>query len=124
MENTKAPLWVRSKDGWFLGVCEGVAKIFELNPNLVRFIWFVSSICLFVPLPVYFILAITLPTEDKVEKALQPKILGVCWRLSQRFEIEIGLMRALAFMILFLTGGAGLILYLIVHIIFVSDKNQ
>lgn len=108
--------WVRAKDGAVFGVCKGVARATALPVGMVRLGWLACVLLGGVGLGVYLLLAITLPREDRAYEALQPRLLGVCAKLSKRIDLEVGLVRFL-FLALFLASlGLGFVLYLIGYV--------
>ncbi len=108
-------VWIRSKDGIFLGVCAGLAKSFGFHPWLFRLFLLASIFFFGVGFLVYLLLAIALPREDRVFESKEAKIMGVCYRLSRTLDMEVGLVR---FLFLFLTLsslGITLFFYLLLH---------
>ena len=61
--------WVRSQDGAIFGVCKGLARALDLSPGLMRLLWLFSVLFLGAGLWLYLILAVSLPREDKIDKA-------------------------------------------------------
>ncbi len=112
------PMWVRSDKGILFGVCDGIAPIFGLDVVLLRIIWLVALFTFGVGLVLYFILAIALPRVDQLDKAHSRKVLGVCARISKRYDMEVGIVRS-GFLALTLVslGFGGLVLYVILHLI-------
>ena len=115
--------WTRSNDGWLAGVCQGLGERFEINPNFLRLMWFISVLFFGVGLLFYFICAICLPLEGQEEEALKPRILGVCSRLSQRMDIDVGLVRVLAILIGLGSFGTTVIAYFIIHFILPRETS-
>lgn len=107
--------WVRAKDGVIAGVCKGMAKSLDLEVGWVRLVWLLSLICFGVGFVPYILLAVCLPREDKTEEALKPKFLGVCFRISKRTGIEVGLVRLLCLILFLSSFGLTLIGYIILH---------
>lgn len=91
--------WTRSEDGWVAGVCQGLAERFDMNAGALRLLWLFSVLFFGVGFLVYFIFALCLPVEGREEKALQPKFLGVCLRLSERTGLDVGLLRVITILI-------------------------
>lgn len=115
--------WVRSHDGWIAGVCQGLGERFGVNSGFLRLMWVFSILCLGAGLFMYFILAFCLPLEGQEEEALKPRILGVCSRLSQRMDLDVGLVRALAIVIGFGSAGTAILAYIILHFLIPSEKQ-
>lgn len=113
----------RSEDGIFFGVCQGLGESFGIKPPLLRIIWFLSFFYYGVGILLYLALAISLPRKDKLDKALNRQILGVCGILSKRFDIEVGLVRLLALTLLFFTGGFAFLFYVVLYFAFDTKKE-
>ncbi len=109
--------WVRAKDGAIFGVCKGVARALDIPVGLCRLLWLVSVLFLGAGLGIYLMLALTLPREDKVDKALEPWILGVCARLARRSHLEVGVLRFLALALSLLSFGATIVGYLVLYFV-------
>lgn len=116
--------WVRSNDGWIAGVCQGLGERFDVNPGLLRLIWMASILFFGVGLVFYFILALCLPLEGKEDEALEPRFLGVCSRLSQRMDIDVGLVRSLCVIIGLGSFGTTMLAYVLVHFLISSEKTS
>ena len=108
-------IWVRSKDGIFLGVCSGLAKSLGFQPWLFRLILLASIFFFGVGVMIYLLLAIALPREDRVFEAKEAKIMGVCYRLSKTLDMEVGLVRFLFLFLTFSSLGITLFFYLLLH---------
>lgn len=114
---TSQSKWVRSDKGLIAGICQGLGERMGIDPILFRVMW-VLSVCIFgLGLAFYLILWITLPTESKLLKAQEGKILGVCQRLGQRANVEIPLLRAIAVFTFISSCGSVLVVYGILHFI-------
>lgn len=113
--------WIRGNNGWFFGVCDGLAKTFELEPWILRVIFFLSFYLFGAGLGLYLILAISLPREDKLDKAHNRKILGVCARIAKRSQIEIGLVRAAFVALAVGTLGVAFLVYLALYFVYPKD---
>ena len=115
--------WVRSEKGWVAGVCQGIGERMDLSPALLRIAWLFSILFFGVGLLFYFILAICLPVEGREDKASQAKILGVCARLAGKFDMDVGLTRALAVVIGLGSFGTTLLAYIILHFLIPEESN-
>jgi phage shock protein C len=93
--------WSRGTHGILAGVCYGFAKRFQIDITLVRLAWVFSVLCFGVGLGLYLILAVSLPREDKLNEAYSPRIMGVCSRFARRFDLDLGLTRAVFFRFFF-----------------------
>ncbi len=116
--------WTRSEDGWLAGVCEGLAQQFEINPNVLRLLWIASLLVFGFGFLLYFIFAFCLPVEGKEEEAYKPKVLGVCMRLSEKLDIDIGLVRVLTVMVALGSFGVTVVFYLLLHFLLNKKNNQ
>jgi phage shock protein PspC (stress-responsive transcriptional regulator) len=116
--------WVRAKDGAIFGVCKGLAKTLDLPVGVVRLCWLVSALCLGAGVGIYLLLAITLPREDKLAEAREPWILGVCTKIADRTEIEVGPVRFFAVAMALMSGGGVLLAYLILYFVLDDKKPQ
>lgn len=58
----------RSRNGFFFGVCRGIAEWRDLPVDLVRIAFIVLNIFGFLPIWIYFILALILPGEPDYRK--------------------------------------------------------
>ena len=116
--------WVRAKDGAVFGVCKGIARALDIPVGIFRLIWVMSVLFFGAGLWLYFLLAITLPREDKIMEALDPWILGVCVNIAKRSEVEIGIVRFLAVCLSLLSLGAALVGYVVLYFVFDDKKIQ
>ncbi|MBL7544442.1 MAG: PspC domain-containing protein [Bdellovibrionaceae bacterium] len=107
--------WVRAEDGIISGVCLQLARQLNIDPWLVRAVW-LMTLCLFgTGLLAYLICTVALPRTDRLENANEKKILGVCVRLSQRGNLEVGLARLVALTLLVISCGAMIAAYVILY---------
>lgn len=114
--------WVRAQDGAICGVCKGLARTLDVPVGLFRLLWLISILFVGVGLGLYLLFAISLPREDKVEKARGRRVLGVCARIARRTDLEVGIVRFVAVCLLLLSGGSTLVGYIVLH--FVLDQNS
>lgn len=114
--------WVRAKDGAICGVCKGLARTLEIPVGLFRLLWIVSVLFVGVGFGLYVLCAICLPREDRQEKARRGRVLGVCARIAQKTDLEVGIVRFLAVALLLLSLGSTLVGYIVLH--FVLDHNS
>lgn len=114
--------WVRSKNGWFFGVCEGLARHLGIETWLVRAIWLLA-ICWFgVGLILYFAMAVSLPREDEIDEAMNKKLLGVCRKIALRYNYDIGLVRLLMVLLALSSFGMAIGLYLILALVMPKES--
>lgn len=103
--------WVRSSDGALAGVCKGLAHTFGIETWMLRVIWLIAMLWFGTGVLLYLILAICLPRVDRLDQALDRKILGVCARIADRYQLEVGVVRTVAVLFLFVTFGAAILAY-------------
>jgi phage shock protein PspC (stress-responsive transcriptional regulator) len=113
--------WTRSMNGILAGVCQGLAERFTVDVMLVRLAWLFSVLFFGAGLGLYFILAVSLPRFDKVQKSSEAKLLGVCTRFAARFDLDVGLTRVGFCLLLFLSGGTFFFVYLL--LLFILPKE-
>jgi|JI10StandDraft_1071094.scaffolds.fasta_scaffold544773_3 phage shock protein PspC (stress-responsive transcriptional regulator) len=107
--------WVRAEDGIIGGICLQLARELKIDPWLVRAAW-LMTVCIFgTGLLAYIALIIALPRTDRLDKANEKMVLGVCLRLSQRGDLEVGLARLIALLLLVISCGAVIVGYFILH---------
>jgi phage shock protein C len=114
--------WVRAKDGAIFGVCKGLARTLDIPVGIFRILWICSILFFGAGIGLYLILAISLPREDKQVEALDPWLLGVCAKVAQRTDIEVGVARFLAISLALLSMGATVVGYVVLY--FVLDSNK
>jgi phage shock protein C len=114
--------WVRAKDGAICGVCKGMARTLDIPVGVFRLLWIISILFLGVGLGLYILLAIALPREDKTVEALDARILGVCAKLALRTDVEVGIIRFIALLLLLPSLGATLVGYIVLY--FVLDSQS
>ncbi|HWU42370.1 MAG TPA: PspC domain-containing protein [Bdellovibrio sp.] len=103
--------WVRASDGALAGVCKGLAQAFGIETWILRVIWLVAALWFGTGFLLYLILAICLPRVDRIDQALDRKLLGVCARIATRYQLEVGVVRTVAVLALFVTFGAAILAY-------------
>ena len=117
MNNSTQLVWVRSEDGIIGGVCQSFARQLNLDPWLIRLAWLLSLCALGTGFLVYILCVIALPRTDRLEKANEKMVLGVCTRLARRENLELGLVRLIALVLLVISFGIAFAGYLILHFI-------
>lgn len=115
--------WVRSQDGWIAGVCGGLAHRFGIEPWIIRLLWAGAFLVYGAGALLYLILALTFPREDRTGSVDERKLLGVCYRLSQRTGIEVGPLRALTILAGLVSLGTVLILYVVLHFVLPANSD-
>lgn len=116
-------LWVRSaEDKVIAGVCGGLGKSFDINPWILRLLWLAAVLMLGAGVLIYLIFAWTLPRSDRLNEAYQNRWLGVCARLAQKSEIEVGVIRAITVLIAIGSLGTTMLVYVILN--FALGKNK
>ena len=103
--------WTRASDGALAGVCKGLAQSLDIETWILRVIWIVAILWFGTGILLYLILAICLPRVDRLDQALDRKLLGVCARIAKRYQIEVGIVRTAAVLFLFVTFGSAILVY-------------
>ena len=120
--NTSTARWKRSKNGILAGVCAGLAKELGFEAWVVRALFFALVLFAGFGLWIYIALAVSLPVEHKMDRASEGMVLGVCKRLSEKTEIELGVVRAITCLLIIHSLGAGLVFYVILF--FLVPENS
>lgn len=126
MENKLVPLprFTRSSTGILGGVCKAFAQRFDIDVLWVRLGFLVAVLFFGTGCGLYLLLLVSLPREDRVERAYEPRILGVCARLALKLKTDVGLTRAVSFVFLFATFGATFLLYLVLYFILPTTEES
>lgn len=109
--NTSHYRWTRAGDGALAGVCKGLGDSLGIEIWMLRVIWLISVLWFGTGIMFYLILAICLPRVDKLDHALDRKILGVCGRIAVRYRIEVGLVRTGFVFLALVTFGFAIMVY-------------
>ncbi|MBX9769644.1 MAG: PspC domain-containing protein [Bdellovibrionales bacterium] len=117
METQRQPQWIRAREGWIFGVCQGLAKTLGVEPVLLRALAVLSACLLGTGILFYLVAAMTLPIEDEAQLANQKKFLGVCNRLSRLTGLEVGLVRFLTVIIALPSLGTSALIYVGLHFV-------
>ena len=122
----------RSTEKTIAGVCTGLAETFGVDPLLVKLIFLFSIFFGGSGLLLYLILWIILPVQDRNEIFPQKRlyrsrkdrfIAGVCGGLADYLEWDVSLIRII-FVSLLLTGGSGVLLYLILWLLLPLEPDE
>lgn len=103
--------WTRAKDGALAGVCKGLADALGIETWIVRVIWLIAILWFGTGVLLYLILAVCLPRVDRLDQALDRKVLGVCGRIAKRYRIEVGLVRTGFVLLALITFGVAVLGY-------------
>ncbi|MDG0815241.1 PspC domain-containing protein [Bdellovibrio svalbardensis] len=103
--------WVRASDGALAGVCKGLGQALGIETWMLRVIWIVAILWFGTGVLLYLILAVCLPRVDRLDQALDRKLLGVCARIAKRYQLEVGIVRTAAVLFLLVTFGAAILVY-------------
>ena len=106
----------RDPNGFFAGVCLGLAKRIGVDVFWVRLGWILSMIFFGIGFFVYIDCAITFPREDEVYRNNQKKFLGACYRLGKKLNWDVGILRFIALWTVFCSGGTGIVIYLVLAV--------
>lgn len=103
--------WTRASDGAIAGVCKGLGTALGIETWMLRVIWIIAVLWFGSGILFYLILAACLPRADKLDQALDSKILGVCARIARRYRIEVGVVRTGFVLFFVVTFGAAILGY-------------
>jgi phage shock protein C len=103
--------WIRASDGALAGVCKGLAPVLGIEIWILRCIWLIAALWFGTGVFLYLLLAISLPRVDRLDQALDRKLLGVCARISKKTRTEEGLLRLGALFLFLITGGTAILFY-------------
>ncbi len=103
--------WTRASDGALAGVCKGLGQSLGIETWMLRVIWIVAILWFGTGALLYLILAICLPRVDRLDQALDRKLLGVCARIAKRYQLEVGIVRVAAVLFLLVTFGSAILVY-------------
>lgn len=112
--------WYRTNNGVIAGVCDGLSQSLDIPVGWIRIFFAVFTLIGGGGILSYIALAVSLPSQSKIDSANEPKILGVCLFLSQRLEIEIGIVRFLAILTAAISFGITIIAYIAAYFLFPS----
>ena len=116
--------WLRSSHGLVAGVCDGLGRRLGVDPWLVRLCWLLS-VCVFgTGLLAYLVLAFCLPRDDEPVQGQRRRLLGVCWRVSQRSGIEVGLVRTMAVVFSIVSLGLTVVGYFIMNFVLDDERDS
>ena len=108
--------WTRSNNGWIAGVSQGLGERFDFSPGAIRLLWVISVTAFGFGFLLYILFAMLMPLEGREAKTHQPKILGVCLRLSERMEVDVVPIRILSVFALLGSFGTVTLIYFLLHI--------
>lgn len=103
--------WTRASDGALAGVCKGLGTALGIETWILRVIWLISVLWFGTGILFYSILAVCLPRVDKLDQALDGKLIGVCARIAKRYRIEVGLVRTGFVLLALITFGVAILGY-------------
>jgi phage shock protein C len=103
--------WTRASDGAIAGVCKGMGLALGIETWIIRLVWLVAVLWFGSGVLLYLILAVSLPRADRLDHALDRKLLGVCARISKRYRLEVGVVRTGFILFLLVTFGLAILVY-------------
>jgi len=127
-------LHLSKKEKIIAGVCGGLYEVTGIDVSIIRIVFAGSLFIGGAGLIVYIVLAIILPKDEdnefvvledddsskkgKIFRSWEKRMIaGVCGGLSERFNLDVSIIR-LIFVILLISGGIGVPLYIILWIVF------
>jgi phage shock protein PspC (stress-responsive transcriptional regulator) len=117
MNKNNSKPWTRSANGVLAGVCVAMSQRFQVDVMLIRLALLFAILIYGVGLGLYILAAIGLPREDKLQAAQEPRVFGVCVRFAQRFDLDLGLTRVGALLLLFCSMGVALPAYIVLYFV-------
>lgn len=123
MTSPQSYRWVRSNVGVLAGVAKGLADALGVEAWIIRVIWLVSIFWFGTGALLYLILATCLPRVDKLDHALDRKVLGVCAKIAVRYRLEVGLVRVGFVVFSLVTFGAAILVYGLTYFLIPENKN-
>lgn len=122
---TGRPIWVRNtSDKVIAGVCSGIARQIDAPTWVIRVLWICAILFFGTGVLLYLAFAIALPRDDDPDHGLRPKILGVCARIGRRGDLEVGLARLIALLLLFVSGGSAALAYIVVALVLPKNNGR
>jgi phage shock protein PspC (stress-responsive transcriptional regulator) len=107
----------RSDDRILAGVCSGIAERLNVGPWGIRLLWILFMLCWGTGVAAYIMAIFSFPNSEKVQEHQAARILGVCWRLSNSLNVDVGILRFLALFVGIGSLGTFLIVYVLLHLI-------
>jgi len=107
----------RSDDRILAGVCSGIAERLNVGPWGIRLLWILFMLCWGTGVFAYVLAVFAFPNAEKVNEHQAARVLGVCWRLSQAINIDVGILRFLALFVGIGSLGTFLIVYVVLHLL-------
>lgn len=114
----------RSKKGYLLGVCQGLAESLGMNPTVLRALWLVALLFYGFGLGAYLLLAISLPRQDRLEEAFNRRVLGVCGKIARKMQWEVGLVRLATILLAISSLGFAVLAYVVLYFSFEDEPNN
>ncbi|WII72519.1 PspC domain-containing protein [Bdellovibrio sp. 22V] len=115
--------WTRAADGALAGVCKGLGNALGIETWILRVIWLVAVLWFGSGVLLYLILWACLPRVDRLDQALDGKVLGVCARIAKRYRIEVGLVRTGFVILALVTFGVALLGYGLCYFMIPKDQE-
>lgn len=116
--------WVRAENGAIFGVCKGIAQSMEWPVGWTRLALVAAILFGGVGFGVYILLAIALPRRDRLDKAYNSKILGVCAHIAKKSNMEVGVVRFAALLLLIFSFGLTVLIYVIAYMLLPDAKSS
>lgn len=110
--------FVKSNRGWILGVCEGIGKGLDINPNTVRFLFVVLTVFFGLSILIYPLLYAIMPRPETLHDYDREKLLGVCYQISVRTGQDLVIIRLLGCLLGLASFGSVLLAYFALFIYF------
>lgn len=99
---------------WIFGVCSGLARRYDYSPYYVRMFFVFLTMFGGIGILFYFLLWIAMFATNLEES----KIFGVCFWISEKFNLDVSKVRIIITFITFFTGiFTGILLYIFIALI-------
>ena len=104
------------RDGIIGGVASGLSRDLQIDVILLRIFWIVA-LCFGVGLLAYIMLWIAFPKADDPTLGNRKRVLGVCWKVAERADQPVGLIRFAALGLLLCSAGSAIVGYVLAMLI-------
>lgn len=125
---TQNELTRSTSDAVIAGVCGGLAKKFSMESWIVRVGLALSIVFFGFGVLVYIILAFSLAKDSELAGSYDSKVLGVCLRIAQKYNWEVGIVRTVFASSLLLSlipsFGTTLLIYFLMHFFLPSNAGN
>ena len=111
----------RTDDKFVAGICSSLARTLALEPWLMRLLFVITFFTFGISPLVYVVAWDSSPLEDR---EIDDVLLGVCRKISIRYQIEVGLVRTIACLFLLMSFGIILIAYVAAYFLMPDPQTK